>query len=229
MSDPGLPAATATSPLAEPAGFLRELGLALHQSGAAAHELEQWLQQAGEQLGLQVEAYAVLTFLALSVRDPAGAQKTEMLRLQAYDYNMARLIELQALCREIRGTADLPAYRQRLATIVAAAPPWSGWRFAALGFLLSASLAVLLRGGLGEILCGGLIGAVFVSLHRLCARVPRLAPAVPVLLCALAAILAQGLAHGLPLPSPLPMMLSAVTGSMLRAVILPVLAAVSIT
>ncbi len=194
QADSGLPAL---------AVFLRDLGLALHQSGAAAHELEHWLQQVGRQLGVGVEAYAVLTFLALNVRDPAGGQKTEMLRLPAYDYNMARLIELQALCREIRGTADLPSYRQRLAAIVAAPPPWGGWRFAALGFLLSASLAVLLRGGLGEILCGGLIGAVFVSLHRLCGRVPRLAPAVPVLLCALAAILAQGLAHGLPLPSPL--------------------------
>ena len=84
-----------------------------------------------------------------------------------------------------------------------------------MGFLLSASVAVLLGGGWLEMACGGAIGLCFVAGYLLFARVPRLGPAVPVILCALAAIAAQGLAHLWPQQLPF---ISAVAG---MALILP--------
>ena len=195
--------------LARVAGFLRDLGRALHVSGAPAHDLERALNEIGGRLGLRVEGFAVLTFLALNVVSGGDSRRVEMLRLPPYDYNMARLIALQALCREIDSPDRLDAYADRLAAIMRAPPPWSGWRFVAMGFLLSAAVAALLRGGWVEMLCGGLIGTGFVAGYLLFARVPRLGPAVPVILCALAALVAQTLAQVLPNQVPF---ISAVAG-----------------
>ena len=198
--------------VAQLALFLRNLGLALHLSGAPAQAVERVLSAVGQRFGVKVEGFAVLTFLALTVVAPSGVRRTEMLRLPPYDYNMARLIELQTLCREISDLAALPAYAERLAAIMAQPVAWSGWRYAAMGLLLSASVALLLRGGWVEMLCGGLIGLLFTAASQRLAGFPRLGPAVPVILCAAAAILAQGLAHLLPQQSPF---ISAVAGVVL--------------
>ena len=140
------------------------------------------------------------------------ARRVELLRLPPYDFNMARLIELDALCREIVSVDCLADYAERLAAIMRQPAPWSGWRFVAMGFVLSASVALLLRGGWVEALCGGMIGMLFVAGYQLFARIPRLGPAVPVILCALAALGAQGLAQLLPQQVPF---ISAVAGIVL--------------
>ncbi|MBS1159766.1 MAG: threonine/serine exporter family protein [Proteobacteria bacterium] len=195
--------------LAQLALFLRDLGQALHVSGAPAHDLENAMKEIGRRLGARVEAFAVLTFLALTVVAGQHTRRVELLRLPPYDYNMARLIELDALCRDIASVDQLADYGERLAALMAQAPPWSGWPFAGLGFLLSASVAVLLGGGWLEMACGGAIGLCFVTGYLQFARIPRLGPAVPVILCALAAIGAQGLAHLWPQQLPF---ISAVAG-----------------
>jgi uncharacterized membrane protein YjjP (DUF1212 family) len=195
--------------LAQLANFLRDLGRALHVSGAPAHDLEAAMNTIGQRLGARVEGLAVLTFLALTVVAGEHTRRVELLRLPLYDYNMARLIELNALCRDITSADELAHYSERLAAIMAQPAPWSGWRFVAMGFLLSASVALLLRGGWVEMFCGGLIGTGFVAGCLLFSRIPRLGPAVPVILCALAAIAAQILAHFLPQQVPF---ISAVAG-----------------
>lgn len=198
--------------LAQLAHFLRDLGRALHVSGAPAHDLEAAMNEIGQRLGARVEGFAVLTFLALTVVSGAHSRRVELLRLPPYDYNMARLIELEALCREISSVDDLECYGERLAAIMRQSPPWSGWRFVAMGFLLSGSVALLLRGGWVEMFCGGLIGMFFVAGYLQFSRIPRLGPAVPVILCALAAVAAQGLAQFFPQQVPF---ISAVAGIVL--------------
>src|SRR6185369_15930584 len=198
--------------LARLALFLRDLGQALHVSGAPAQDLERAMKEIGQRLGARVEGFAVLTFLALTVVSGDHARRVELLRLPPYDYNMARLIGLDALCRDISSVDELAAYAERLAAIMGQPAPWSGWRFVLMGFPLSASVALLLRGGWVEMLCGGVIGMFFVAGFLLFARIPRLGPAVPVILCALAAIGAQGLAQLLPQQVPF---ISAVAGIVL--------------
>lgn len=192
--------------------FLRDLGQALHVSGAPAQDMERGLNEIGRRLGIRVEGFAVLTFLALNVVSGANSRRVEMLRLPPYDYNMARLIALQELCRDISDIDALDAYIARLATIMQAPPTWSGWRFVVMGFLLSGSVALLLRGGWVEMLCGGLIGMGFVAGYLRLSLISRLGPAVPVILCALAAMAAQGLAHLFPNQTPF---ISAVAGVVL--------------
>lgn len=188
--------------LARLALFLRDLGQAMHVSGAPAHDLEAAMNAIGRRLGVRVEGFAVLTFLALTLVADEHSRRVELLRLPPYDYNMARLISLDALCREISSADDLDRYAERLAAIMRLPPPWSGWRFVLMGFPLSASVALLLRGGWVEALCGGLLGMCFVAGFLQFARLPRLGPASPVILSALAAIGAQALAHVFPQQVP---------------------------
>jgi uncharacterized membrane protein YjjP (DUF1212 family) len=198
--------------LSDVTGFLKAMGQALHISGTPAHDLEKRLVAIGQKLGVRVEGFAVLTFLGLTVAAPNGERQVEMLRLPPYDYNMARLIELEALCREISGPDQIDQHTQRLAEIMQQPPPWTGLPLIAQGFLLSASVAVLLRGGLMEVLCGGLIGLLFVAAHLRLSKISGLGPAIPVILCALAAMLAQALGTLLPQQSPF---ISAVAGVVL--------------
>jgi uncharacterized membrane protein YjjP (DUF1212 family) len=199
-------------PLAGITHFLGDLGQALHVSGTPAHDLEKRLITTGEKLGVRVEGFAVLTFLGLTITTPAGERRIEMLRLRPYDYNMARLIALEDLCKEINHPGQLEAYCEKLSQIMQHPAPWSGLPLVAQGFLLSASVAALLRGGWMEMLCGGLIGLLFVAAFLRLNKISGLGPAIPVILCALAAMLAQGLAVLLPQQSPF---ISAVAGVVL--------------
>lgn len=181
------------------ATFLRNLGQAMHLSGTPAHTLENALRTIGLRLGVQVEGFAVLTLLTLTVvSGDAQLRRVELVRLPPYDYNMARLIELEMLCGDVASIENLDAYSTRLATIMGKAPLWSGWRFISMGFALSGAVALLLGGGWTEMFCGGIIGMLFVAGYMQFARTPQLAPAAPVILCALAAMAAQALAYLFP-------------------------------
>lgn len=184
------------------AGFLRELAQALHVSGMPAHDLERHLNALGQRLGIRVDCFAVLTMLTLNMTAADGTQRIEMLRLRFYDYNMARLIALEKLIGALDSVASLERCAAQLKAIVSAPPLWSGCPFVAMGFLLSGSVAILLGGGWAEMLCGGLVGMLFVGAYLALARVPRLGPAVPVILCAGAALCAQFLSLAWPQQSP---------------------------
>ena len=178
--------------------FLHNLAQALHTSGMPAHDLERNLNAIGQCFGVNIECIAVLTMLTLIITTAQGTKRLDVQRLRFYDYNMARLIALEKLIRELTPQSNLEYYETRLQEIMDAPPLWSGWSFVALGFLLSGSIAVLLGGGWTEVLCGGMIGMLFVGGFLAMARVPRLGPATPVILCTGAAIVAHLLALALP-------------------------------
>lgn len=184
------------------AKFLRNLAQALHISGMPTHDLEHHLNGIGQRFGVRVECFAVLTMLTLNITDDDATQRVEMLRLPPYDFNMVRLIALEKLIRELEGIGSLARCEAQLDEIVSAPPRWSGASFVFLGFLLSASVAVLLRGGWTEMLCGGVVGMLFVGAHLALARVPALGPAAPVILCTAAAIGAHALSLSFPQQTP---------------------------
>ena len=191
-----------TNSLNRLATFLRNLAQALHISGMPAHDLERHLNEMGQRLGVRIDCFAVLTMLTLNITADDTTQRVEMLRLCSYDYNMALLIALEKLIREVDGIDSLECCEGQLKDIMSAPPLWSGVPFVLLGFLLSASVAVLLRGGWTEMLCAGLVGMLFVGTYLALARVPRLRPAMPVILCACAAICAHLLSLVFPQQTP---------------------------
>ena len=171
--------------------FLHDLAHALHSSGMPAHDLEHHLNAIGQRFGVRIECIAVLTMLILKITTKQGTQRLEVLRLRFYDYNMARLIALEKLIRELDGRNNVDRYEAQLTEIMNAPPLWSGWPFILLGFLLSSSVAVLLGGGWAEVLCGGVVGMLFVGGYLAMGRVPRLGPAMPVVLCTAATVCAH--------------------------------------
>ena len=178
--------------------FLHNLAQALHTSGMPAHDLERNLNAIGQRFGVSIECIAVLTMLTLIISSAEGTKRLDIQRLRFYDYNMARLIALENLIRELDRSVSLESYEARLQKIMNAPPLWSGWPFVLLGFLMSGSIAVLLQGGWIEVLCGSLTGMLFVSGYLALARVPKLGPAMPVILCTAAALCAHLLALALP-------------------------------
>jgi uncharacterized membrane protein YjjP (DUF1212 family) len=184
------------------AGFLADLAQALHVSGMPAHDLERHLNETGRHFGVRVDSFAVLTMLTLKITGADETQRVEMLRLRSYDYNMARLIALENLLRELDGIDSLDRCKAKLNDIMDTPSLWSGFPLILLGFLLSGSVAILLRGGWTEMLCGGLVGMLFVGGYLVLARVPRLGPAMPVILCATAALCAHAFCLIFPQQSP---------------------------
>jgi uncharacterized membrane protein YjjP (DUF1212 family) len=184
------------------AEFLGKLAHALHISGMPAHDLERRLNETGQRFAVRVDCFAVLTMLTLNITAADSTQRVEMLRLRFYDYNMARLIALEKLICELDGIENLDFFTARLKKIMDAPPLWSGFPLILLGFLLSGSVALLLRGGWTEMLCGGVVGMFFVAAYLALAKVPRLGPATPVILCAFAALCAHACSLIFPQQSP---------------------------
>ena len=202
QADTPAPTPQAHANLDRQAQFLLDIAQALHISGLHSYELERQLNSVGQQLGIRVVCFAVLTMITLNLTAEDGTQRVVMARLPPYDYNMARLIALEELLTRIDGANSLERCEAELKEIMGTPPLWTGWSFVFFGFLLSAGVAVLLRGGWVEIVCGGLIGALFVRGLGALARYPRLGPAAPVILCALAALAAHLSAIVLPHQSP---------------------------
>ena len=189
-------------PLDRVVDFLQHVAQALHTSGAPAQDLERELGMLGLRLGLRVQCFALPTMLSLTADADGEPQRVRLLRLPPYDYNMVRLMKLHALLLDLRGAAQLAEAESRLAQIMAAPPVWRGAAFVGCGFLLSATVALLLRGSWPEMLCGGIVGALFVIAHLRLVRKPGLGPVLPVLLCAFAALCTYALCIVLPQQSP---------------------------
>ena len=178
--------------------FLRDAARALHVSGSPAPDLERHIGDLGEKLGVRARGFALPTMLSIAVDEPDGRQRVQLLRLPPSDYNMGRLIALEALVAEFSGPDSLDDAARRVREIMDAPPPWRGPAMVVFGFILSASVAPLFGGGAVEMLCGGLVGTALVIGFLLLSRWPRLGPVLPVLLCAGAALLAHALCLAFP-------------------------------
>ncbi len=173
--------------------FLRVIAKSLHASGAPAQDLERHIGELGVKLGVNANCFALPTMLTLTVVEPDGRQRVQLLRLPLADYNMSRLIALSELVDGFAGpeaTADAMATANR---IMDSRPEWTGAGAAFSGGLLSATAAVLFKGGVTEMICAGLVGTLFVVTYIYLSRWRRLGPVLPVILCALAAIEARAL------------------------------------
>jgi len=173
--------------------FLLTLAQSLHASGSPAHDTERLVGELGARAGVRAQCFSLPTQVSVAVTDDDGAQLVRLLRVPVADYNMARLIALEELVAGFSGADSLADAEVRLTAIMAAPPPWAGWRFVICGALLSATVAALFRGGYPEMICGGITGAAFVTGYQALSRRARLTPVAPVLLCAMAALLATAL------------------------------------
>jgi uncharacterized membrane protein YjjP (DUF1212 family) len=181
--------------------FLSKLAKAMHISGANSHDLERYVFQLGTRFGYEAHCYALPTMLTITLETAENGQQSKLVRLPAYDYNMVRLIALKDMVRKLNCIEQIDSAEQQLKQIMQANSPWKAWQMVLSGFLLSASIALLLGGALPEMLVAGLVGLLFVLASLFLSTRPGLAPVLPVLLCMFAAIATYAISVFIPLTS----------------------------
>lgn len=181
--------------------FLSKLAKAMHISGANSHELERHVHQLGARFGYEAHCYALPTMLTITLETANSGQQSKMVRLPAYDFNMVRLIALKDMIRKLNAIGQLDDAERQLTQILTLASPWKNRHWVLSGFLMSASIALLLGGAKPEMLVSGIVGLLFVSCLLWLSARQGLAPILPVILCAFAAFCTYAISALIPLTS----------------------------
>lgn len=178
--------------------FILKLAKNLHINGAPAPEIERIVTEVAAKLSVETQCFSLPTLIGVSFGSEAGAQRTRFLRMPPSEYDMSRLVALEAIAAHLSGPHELQDAEKKLGAVVARPRRMEWSRLLITGPLISASIAVLLRGGLTEMACGALTGFVFAAGYIPLSRLPGLGPVRPVILCAMAAFVARGLAMAFP-------------------------------
>lgn len=150
--------------------FLTQLARELHRAGLATDQLEQTISATADAIGLQLEIFALPTNLTIAV-GPRYAQQIVMLRMQPGRVNLRKLAYLHDLFARLQNRAiDLPQAIVELREIDTRCPsvPAPAATFAQT--CVAIGVAVLLGGGLNEIVVAALIGAATGLLAFLASR-----------------------------------------------------------
>lgn len=190
--------------------FLGELAKAMHVSGANSHDLERHVHQLGQRFGVESHCFALPTMLTITLETAHQGQQSRLVRLPTYDYNMTRLIALKDIIRKLHSLSQLDEARHQLSQITQAPSPWQPWQMVLCGFVLSSCIALLLGGGLPEMLLAGLVGLLFVLAMLLLSPRQGLSPVLPVLLCGFAALCTYALTLVIPVTSPFVVILAGI-------------------
>jgi uncharacterized membrane protein YjjP (DUF1212 family) len=139
--------------------FITQLARELHRAGVASDQLERTIVPIAEALGLQVEIFALPTNITIAI-GPRYAQQIVMLRMNPGRPNLRKLALLNEIFDEVQShrigldsaTAQLREIDERCPE-----PPaiMSVFALAAVGV----GVAVLLGGGVNELIVAALIGA----------------------------------------------------------------------
>lgn len=139
--------------------FVTQLARELHRAGVASDQLEQTITSISGVLGLQIEIFALPTNLTIAI-GPRYAQQIVMLRLNPGRVNLRKLALLNDIFDELQnGRIDLPAAVAQLREIdTRCRPPAVLMTILALA-CVAVGVAVLLGGGVHELIVAALIGA----------------------------------------------------------------------
>src|SRR5690606_26079930 len=141
----GFPLPGAPGPGDDRIGFLLRLGRSLHDSGYAAHRLEEALTLAADQLGMEAQFYSAPTTIMASF-GPMDNQRTCLLRVEPQDTNLARLALVDEATRMVLNHEMTPLEgSRRLDQIEKAAPIYPPW-IMVLGFALASGAATTFLG-----------------------------------------------------------------------------------
>jgi uncharacterized membrane protein YjjP (DUF1212 family) len=138
--------------------FLTQLARELHRAGVASDQLERTITATANVLGLQVEIFALPTNITIAI-GPRYAQQIVMLRLQPGRVNLRKLAFLNDLFDEMQsGHIDIQTAIRQLREIDAFCPPPPALRSIFALTSVAIGVAVLLGGGVNELIVAALIG-----------------------------------------------------------------------
>ncbi len=147
-----------------------KLAIALHRYGTPAHRLEQTLSLVMERIGLRGDFFALPTSIFASFGRPEQ-HRTSLIRADAGDVNLERLILLDELAAEIiRGECTVEAGNHRIDTIENGRLRF-GPLAMAVGMAMATGIAArIFGGGWREIVVATIIGVVIGALGPLFTR-----------------------------------------------------------
>jgi uncharacterized membrane protein YjjP (DUF1212 family) len=182
------------------AGFLMELGRALHVYGSPAHRLEAAMKIAAQRLGLGAQFFATPTAIMASF-ESGDEHRSMLVRVDPGEVDLERLSLLDGILGDVaRGELGAEEARARVRWVVET-PQRFGSSITILSFVLaSASAARLMGGGLLEIAATLVISAVVALLLAVAGRLPgseRLIEPLAAIVASALATLAAGWIGGL--------------------------------
>ena len=142
----------------EKALFVAQIARELHRAGVASDQLERTIGSISASLALQVEIFALPTNLTLAI-GPRYAQQIVMLRMNPGRVNLRRLAMLNDIFDALQsGSIDLPAATAQLRELDDRCPPPPVFMTILALASVAVGVAVLLGGGVHELVVAALIG-----------------------------------------------------------------------
>ncbi|MCS7001657.1 MAG: threonine/serine exporter family protein, partial [Dehalococcoidia bacterium] len=169
------PAPSPASPSTDPTAveFLLALGRALHSAGVASYQLEDTLARIAQRLGVTLQVFAIPTGIFVAF-GPPERQRTSLLRVEPGAVNLEQIAALDAIGDAVaRGRLSVAAGCAAVAAVISAPPRYGPALIAGCYAFAAAAVAVLLGGGVREVVVSGAIGlaagsiAVLAQRHRL--------------------------------------------------------------
>src|SRR5579862_3661311 len=151
------------------------MGRELHRAGIATDAIEQTLTELGHSIGLDVQIFALPTHISITV-GPDWEQRTVNMRLDPGRVSLRKIALLNEIYDSLRrGIID---YTHAAELVAEVDKRWPGlaawWEIPALG-LIALGVALILGGGIHEIVVATLIGLCTGTLSALSTRFPIVA------------------------------------------------------
>lgn len=174
--------------------FVLRLGHSLHNSGYAAHRLEEALELASDQLGLRAQFFSTPTSIMASF-GPQDDQRTFLIRVDPGESDLGKLALADEVTRHVLNGAITPLEGvTRLEALDVAPARYSSWLSTLAFAAVSGASARFLGGGWHEMVAGLAIGLVIGLLALITHRVAGLGRVFEPMAALLASVLAAGLA-----------------------------------
>lgn len=139
--------------------FVTQLARELHRAGVATDQLERTIDPIARSLGLQVEIFALPTNITIAI-GPHYAQQIVMLRMSPGRPNLRKLALLNEIFDELQAKRiTLDAAIRQLHEIETRCPPPPALLTVCALASVAVGVAVLLGGGINELVVAALIGA----------------------------------------------------------------------
>ncbi len=171
--------------------LLLDIARALHAYGTPTHRLEDALRGVAQHVGVEAHFLVTPTSIIAAV-GPLKEQRTHLVRADAGEVNLDKLLRLDALItRVLQGEVELAEASRQVGEIAAEPPRYGGLLRAIAVAVISAGAAVFFGGGWRELSVAGTIGLALGGLGALAENRPQLARGFP----ALAALLASAISY----------------------------------
>ncbi|WP_196139967.1 threonine/serine exporter ThrE family protein [Aliikangiella sp. G2MR2-5] len=191
----------------EPVGFLLRLSKALHTYGLPAYELENTMNGCAQALDYGIQCMSLPTSISMTLLPPDAEPQTYLIRVAPGEVDLQKLTQTTQIAqRVINGELSSKEGAEALKAVSHSKPPFPAWIEVLSFAVVSACIARIFSGGVGEMLSAAGIGLVVGGL----AQASRNRPLLDHLLPSFCAFVATLMAFAIELFAPYPLAVSVV-------------------